>query len=159
MKQLFQWLGWLPLVCLLACTPGVRTPPEPLPLTIEQAWSGTFPVKALELLPAGQRQSATGYLGDAQSFAGLWAALFPEQPLPEIDFRTQLVVFTRNVRFFNRTSIVKVTLVDGVAAILAIETMSAMPIREEVAMALAVVPRDGVRWIRVPGGENLPVRD
>jgi len=160
MKRLCQLLAGLALLCLPACTPGgAQSGREPLALKIEQAWSGTFPVAALKLLPEGARQSATGYLDNPDAFAPIWAALFPQQPLPDIDFHSRLVVFSRNVRFFNSTTIVQVRLVEGVAEILAIETMSARPIRDEVAMALAVIPRDGVRFIRVPGGAPLPVSE
>jgi hypothetical protein len=42
--------------------------------------------------------------------------------------------------------------------ILAMETMSAMPIEDKAAMAMAVIPRAGVRFIRA-GEEQIPVTD
>ena len=48
------------------------------------------------------------------------------------------------------------TLADGGAEILAMETMSAMPIEDKVAMAMAVVPRAGIDYI-LSGDERVPV--
>ena len=56
----------------------------------------------------------------------------------------------------NRTSIFKVELRDGSAEILAMETMSALPIEEKVAMAMAVIPREGVTAIQA-GTERIDV--
>ncbi len=122
-----------------------------------RTWSGDFPVAKLDLLPVGQRQSRVGYLGDVDAFAAVWRAFQPQQELPAVDFATQLVVFSRNVDFYNRTAILKVTLKEGAAEVMAMETMSAMPIEDNVAMALAVIPRSGVRFI-TSGNERISVR-
>jgi len=131
---------------------GCVTPPpatsEPVDLAVVQSWSGDYPVAALDRLPQGQQQAAAGYIGDSEAFRTLWAAYKPGTTVPDIDFTTQLVVFSRNVAFYNRTSIFKVTLNNGVAEILAMETMSARPIEDKVALALAVVPRSGVRFLK-----------
>lgn len=110
----------------------------------------------LDLLPVGQRQSSVGYLDDVESFAAVWRVFQPGKALPEVDFANQLVVFTRNVNFYNRTAIFKVTLTQGTAEVLAMETMSAMPIEDKVAMALAVIPRSGVLFI-ASGNERIGV--
>ena len=110
----------------------------------------------LDLLPVGQRQSSVGYLDDMDVFAVVWRVFQPGQALPEVDFANQLVVFSRNVNFYNRTAIFKVTLKEGTAEVLAMETMSAMPIEDKVAMALAVIPRAGVRFI-ASGNERIGV--
>jgi hypothetical protein len=60
------------------------------------------------------------------------------------------------VTFYNRTNIVKVTLKDGIAEIIAIETRSALPIEDKVAMAMVVIPRAGVKFIQA-GNERIPV--
>ena len=78
--------------------------------------------------------------------------------MPEVDFRTNLVVFTRNVDFYNRTSIGMVKLADGVLEIVAMETMSALPIEDKAAMAMAVIPRAGVKFIQA-GTSRIPVPD
>jgi hypothetical protein len=123
-------------------------------LTIIDQWSGDFPVADLALLP--QRQSRAGYIGDQKAFATVWQAFRPGETTPAVDFERHLVVFARNVDFYNRTNILKVTLTDGAVEILAMETMSAMPIEDKVAMAMAVIPRNGVKFIRA-GDARIPV--
>lgn len=120
----------------------------PVRMEIIQSWSGDFPVAELKRLPEGQRSSRLGYLGTAAAFAPVWAAFRPGEPVPAVDFGKHLVLFHRNVDFYNRTHIVKATLREGVAEVLAAETMSAIPIDAKVAMALAVIPRAGVKAIQ-----------
>lgn len=151
-------LASLTLAVIAGCSnvPGANGPPAEL--AISQSWSGDYPVAELGRMPAGQRSSRTGYLGSAATFAPVWAAFQPGEALPAVDFRTHLVVFHRNLDFYNRTGIFKVTLRDGVADVLATETMSAIPIGDEVAMAMAVIPRAEVKFIRAwPAG--IPVRE
>jgi hypothetical protein len=45
-----------------------------------------------------------------------------------------------------------------VAEIIAIETLTAMPIEDRVAMSIAVIPRGGVHFIQV-GDEHVPVQN
>ena len=47
---------------------------------------------------------------------------------------------------------------DGVADILAMETMSARPIADNVAMAMAMIPRTGIQFIQA-GNQRIPVSD
>jgi hypothetical protein len=116
---------------------------------IETAWQGDYPIDALKRLPAGQQEAATGYIEDAPTFTSVWRAFEPGEAVPQVDFEHDLVVFARNVHFYNRTRIVRVQITDGALQVLAAETMSAAPIEGEVAMALAVIPRTGVEAIRV----------
>jgi len=76
--------------------------------------------------------------------------------VPEIDFKGNLVLFARNIHFFNRISIGKVNVTNGVAQVLAMETMSAMPIEDKVAMSLVVVSRSGITAIQT-GDDIFPV--
>jgi len=129
---------------------------KPQDLAIIDRWSGDFPVAELDLLPEGQRQSRVGYTDDPQVFGTLWQAFKPGEKVPAVDFNRNLVVFSRNVDFYNRTHIMKVVLAGGGLEILAMETMSAMLIEDKVAMALAVVPRAGIKFIRA-GDTQIPV--
>jgi len=43
---------------------------------------------------------------------------------------------------------------DGVAEVLAMETMSALPIEDKVAISLVGIPRKGVKAIQI-GGRNI----
>ena len=76
--------------------------------------------------------------------------------MPAVDFATPLVVFCRNRVFYNRVNIVKVTLRDGIAEIVAAETLSALPIENRVAMSMAVIPRTGVKFIQA-GTERIAI--
>ena len=57
---------------------------------------------------------------------------------------------------YNRIRIGKVNVKNGVAEVLAMETMSAMPIEDKVAMSLAVVGRQGISGIQI-GNEVILV--
>jgi hypothetical protein len=156
MNTLRTLLAGITLVVLAGCS-NSPVADAPVELEITQAWSGDYPVSELSLLPEGQQASAAGYLGSAPAFASVWAALRPGQAVPAVNFRKQLVVFHRNVNFYNRTRIFKVLVRDDVAEVLAAETMSAIPVTDRVSMALAVIPRAGVKAIQA-GAMRIPVR-
>jgi hypothetical protein len=137
------------LICLVACTPAAVQSSEPRDLLPSATWSGDYPIAALDQLPLGQQQNLAGYIGDVDTFAKIWQNFMPEVALPAVDFANNLVVFHRNVVYYNRTNIFKVTLTEGVAEVLAMETMSAMPVEDRAAMAMAVIPRAGVKAIRL----------
>ena len=123
---------------------------------ILQSWQDDYPVAQLRLLPEKQREHAVGFIADAKTFEDAWKAFKPGEAVPEIDFKANLVVFTRNVDFYNRTSIGMMKLANGVLEIVAMETMSALPIEDKAAMAMAVIPRAGVKFIQV-GQNRIPV--
>jgi hypothetical protein len=144
------------LAMMAGCSnvPEANTPPTEL--AISQSWSGDYPVTELGRLPAGQRDSGVGYLGSAAAFEPVWAVFKPGEAIPAVDFGKHVVVFHRNVAFYNRTRIFKVTLRDGVADVLAMETLSAIPIEDKVAMAMAVIPRADVKSLR-SGTASVPL--
>ena len=123
---------------------------------ILQSWQGDYPVDELQLLPDKQRQQAVGFIDNAETFAGVWKAFKPGEAAPKIDFTANLVLFARNTQFFNRISIGKVNVKSGVAEVLAMETMSAMPIEDKVAMSLVVVARKGITAIQ-SGDKMIPI--
>jgi hypothetical protein len=147
--------GLLPAM-MAGCSNAPVASSTPMDLAILQSWSGVYPVAELKRLPEGQQKSAVGYLGNAAVFKSVWASFKPGEDPPEIDFSKNIVVFHRNVNFYNRTSIFKVTLKDGMAEVLAIETLSAMPIEDKVAMAMAAIPRANVKFIQT-GKTRIPV--
>ena len=134
---------------------------KPKPFTGEvrilQSWQGDYPVVELNLLPEKQREQGVGLIGDAGTFENVWKALKPGETAPEIDFKNNLVLFARNTQFFNRIRIGKVDVKGGVAEVLAMETMSAMPIEDKVAMSLVVVPRKGIQSIQ-SGDKKIPIK-
>ena len=145
------------MTCLLAdCATSATHESESKELPILQNWRGDYPLSQLGRLPEGQRASPVGYLGDLVEFAEVWQAFKPGENVPEVDFSRHLAVFARNVDFYNRTAILKVVIRDGVAEIVAMETRSALPIEDEVAMAMAVIPRAGVKFIQA-GDERILV--
>jgi hypothetical protein len=117
-------------------------------IKILQSWQGDFPVAQLNLLPEKQREQAVGYISDIKTFENIWNAFKADEEVSEIDFSANLVLFARNTQFYNHISIGKVNLTEGVAEVLAMETMSAMPIEDNVAFSLAVVPRQGITSIK-----------
>ena len=121
-------------------------------------WSGDYPVSQLARLPAGQCESQVGYIEDVDTFIFIWRAFMPNQILPAIDFSKDLIVFTRNVKFYNQQSILTVRLEDNTAVIIVMETMSARPIEDLVSMSMAVIPRTGIESIR-SGTEIIKVRN
>jgi len=124
---------------------------------ILQSWQGDYPVDKLNLLPKKQRDQVVGFIDDAKTFEGVWKAFQPGEAVPEIDFKANLVLFSRNTQFYNRISIGKVNLKNGVAEVLAMETRSAMPIEDKVAMSLVVVPRKGIKAIQA-GDKDIPIK-
>jgi len=129
---------------------------DPTDLPILQKWSSDYPVAHLDRLPQAQTKTGAGYIDDKTVSEGVWEAFKPGEPVPEVDFSTQIVVFFRNVVFYNRINIVKVTLNGGIADIIAIETRSALPIEDKVAMSMVVIPRAGVKFIQA-GSERISV--
>lgn len=158
MNTIRGMLASMLLAVMTACSNVPVTSAPPAELVVSQSWSGDYPVAELSRLPEGQQRSPVGYLGSAAAFDPVWAVFKPGEALPAVDFGRQVVVFHRNVNFYNRTRIFKVTLRDGVANVLAIETLSAIPITDKVAMAMAVIPRANVKAIQA-GQARIPVND
>jgi hypothetical protein len=121
---------------------------QPAELVITESWSGDYLLAELKRLPKGQQRSNIGYLGNAEAFKAVWAVYKPGKTVPEVDFSKYMVVFHRNIDFYNPTRINRVSVKDGVAEVKAIETMSARPIRYKVSMAMAVIPRAHVKYIQ-----------
>lgn len=129
-------------------------------INILETWSGDFPVAELGRLPAGQQNTVTGYIGDMETFIPVWEVFQQGEIVPDVDFSKNIIVFSRNVQFYNRTAIFKVMLQNSTAEILAMETMSALPIEDKVAMAMAIIPRKGVKSIQAGSAkiEVLPYK-
>lgn len=125
-------------------------------LPLLHQWSGDFPLSEIKRLPEQQRATRAGYIGDTVRFAAVWQVFMPSDPPPKVDFSRQLVVFVRNMDFYNRTAIGKVMLNAGTAEIIAMETLSAMPVEDKVGMALALIPRAGITSV-LAGSERIPV--
>jgi hypothetical protein len=125
---------------------------------IIQSWQGDYPVARLDLLPEKQREQAAGFIGDPETFAGVWKAFKAGEAVPEIDFQANLVLYARNTQFYNRIRIGKVNVENGVAELLAMETKSAMPIEDKVSISLVVVARQGITALQM-GNKIRPVNE
>jgi hypothetical protein len=119
---------------------------------ILQSWQGDYPIAQLNLLPEKQRKQAVVFITDANTFNAAWKTFKPGKEVPNIDFKSNLVLFARNTQFYNRIRIDKVNVTNGVAEVLAMETMSAIPIQDKVAMSLVVVSRKDITSIRTADG-------
>jgi len=151
---------WIGCVCLDAA--GMAKGGDPLPESgadaeILQSWLGDYPAAQLKLLPEKQRKQAVGFINDAKTFEKVWKAFKPGETVPKIDFKVNIVLFARNTRFYNRVRIGKVNVKNGVAELLAMETMSALPIEDKVAMSIVVVVRKGISGIQAVD-EVIPVK-
>ena len=164
MKLTISCIAFFAAVCAVvalststsAQPPAVEDAPRDLPIL--QKWSGDFPIAHLDRLPEGQTYTGIGYIGSRLVFANVWKAFKPEEPVPEMDFSKNLVVFTRNVMFYNRLSIFKITLKGGTVKIMAMETRSALPLEGKAAMAMAAIPREGIKYIQADN-ESISVSD
>jgi len=160
MKRISLLLTVFTLVMLFGCshsdtsTMKIADHSQPLDgeVKILQSWQGDYSVAKLKLLPEKQREQRVGFINNAKTFAAVWKAFSPGEAVPEIDFKANLVLFARNTQFYNRISIGKVNVKNGVAEVLAMETMSAMPIEDKVAISLVVVPRKDIKSIRTADG-------
>jgi hypothetical protein len=139
-----------------AAETGKETPAASGEVAILQSWQGDYPVAQLKLLPEKQREQGVGFIDDGETFKTVWNVFKPGEDVPKIDFKAHLVLFARNTQFYNRISIGKVKVTNGVAEMLAMETMSAMPIEAKVAMSLVVVPRQGITAIQ-NGDKIIPI--
>jgi len=115
---------------------------------ILQSWQGDYPTAHLNLLPENQREHTVGFIGNTETFKAVWNAFKPEEAVPSIDFNTNFVIFAKNTQFYNRIRIGKVNVTNGVAKVLAMETLSARPIEDKVAMSLVLIGRQGITGIR-----------
>ncbi len=115
------------------------------------SWHGDYPIAQLQLLPEMQREQGVGFIDDSETFTKVWKAFKPDEDVPEIDFKSNLVLFVRNKQFYNSIRIGKVNLNNGVAELLAMETMSAIPIENKVSMSMVIIPRKGITAIKTDG--------
>ncbi len=142
----------------VTCSEKQQIPDDsPADVTMLHQWDGDYPVDSLSALPAHVRDLPVGYLADAAMFARIWNIFKPDVNVPEVDFADNIVVYYRNVTYYNRTSIFKLTLQEGILEVLARETMSAIPIDDKVAISMAVIPGKGIYSIKA-GDQKIPVK-
>jgi acid phosphatase (class A) len=136
---------------------AIAFPPVRFEAEVRQAWQGDYPVAALGLLPDGQRDQPVGFIDNPVTFEDVWHAWKPSDPVPDVDFTTRLVLYARNTQFYNRLSIGRVTVTGGIAEVIALETLSAIPVEDKVALSMAVVDRAGIFAVQ-SGQVVMPIR-
>ena len=123
-------------------------------LPILNRWSGEYPIAQLDRLKEWHAQTHGGYIGDEAAFASFWKALKKGTAVPRVDFSKNLVVFVIGDGSYKQMFIAKVTLKDNIAEMVADGNTSGLSREDSLAMALAVIPRAGVKFVRV-GKEHI----
>jgi hypothetical protein len=125
-------------------------------LPILHRWSGEYPIAHIDRLKERHYQSHGGYISNEAAFVSFWDAFRRGSAVPTVDFTKNLVVFVIGDRNSRQMFIAKVTLKDTIADVVADGNTSGSSREDSLEMALAVIPRTGVKVIRV-GNEQLPV--
>ena len=153
------------LVAFLSCPEaGVKNPVNSLSsfkekeehLPILNRWSGEYPIAKLDRLKAWHARSQWGYIGDEAGFSSFWNAFREGRRAPEVDFSKNIVVFVGGDGSYKQMVIVKVTLKDHVAEVVVDGSKPGPPGADTCAMAVAVIPRSGVGFVRM-GKEQIAV--
>jgi hypothetical protein len=141
---------------------GVKTPTTSLNsvgekqnyLPILNRWCGDYPTAQRDRLK--ELHAHGGSIGDEAAFASFWEAFKKGTAVPRVDFSRNLVVFIMGDGSYKQMFIAKVTLKDHVAEVVADGNTSGPTREDSLAVALAVIPRAGVEFVRV-GKEQIAV--
>jgi hypothetical protein len=132
--------------------PIVAQPPA---LKIVASWSGEASAAELQAMPQWLQRLRAGCIGDEAAFAAFWALFKPGAIPPRVDFGRNLAVFVARDSAYEQLSIVKVTLKEGTAEVVASGYRSA-PVREgRLSVAVAIVRRAGITSLKVGGEQAL----
>ena len=129
--------------------------PRPPLLKMAASWSGEAPAAELQALPQWLPRLRAGCIGDEAAFAAFWTVFKPGSIAPRVDFDRHLVVFVARDSAYEQLAIVKVSLKDGAAEVVASGYRSAPARDDRLAVAAAVVRRSGIKALRVGGEEAL----
>jgi hypothetical protein len=135
---------------------GAPMVPQAPFLKIAASWSGEASADELAALPQWRPQLRGGCLGDEAAFAAFWQVFKPGAIAPRVDFGRNMAVFVTRDSAYAQLAIVKVTLKDEAAEVVASGHRSGPARAERMSVAVAVIPRAGVRFLRVDG-EQAPV--
>lgn len=160
MKRINFYVTTFILALLFGCMGAVEKAHHQQVITSEaeilQSWQGDYPIVQLKLLPEEQREQPVGYIDDANIFGKVWKAFKPGEEVPEINFKSNLVLYARNTQFYNHIRIGKVNVKKGIAEVISMETLSALPIEDRVAISLVEVHGKGITAIQ-SGDEVISV--
>lgn len=151
----------LSLLLLFACTTSFDEKSVGLdgPVPILGLLSGDLALSALKLLPLEQQEMPVGYFSSQKQFDAVVQAIkVDDKTLPVVDFSHQIVLFVRNTTFYNRISIAQVKLEQDTLTVISMETRSAKPIVDKVAISLAVIDRGAASFIAA-GDKKVVIED
>ena len=118
------------------------------PVQILGTLNGDLPVSSLKMLPTELQEQPVGYLSSQKHLdAVLQSIQAGGKSLPVVDFPSQIILFTKNTIYYNRLSIGQVSRNGETLTLLAMETRSAMPITDKVAISLVIIERAGAKFI------------
>ena len=144
----------VPCLAILVLCLSASLSAEPIKPT--EQWSGFYPIKQLVKLPAKQQKSAVGAIQDKKTWEAVFKALQPDMKLPEVDFKKNMVVFARNIRFVNRIIGLTAMVEEETLVVRYASTRTARPIVDQVFFVAAVFPRKGISKIS-NGQETVPL--
>ena len=114
-------------------------------MSVEQTWSGSFPVSEVHRFDGDCRISL---IGDSDVWDAVWHAFRPQSPLPRVDFATHRVLVVRNVEFVNPISLRDAELSNGLLTVVISEARTARPISDTLQCLLLLVDVQTLAGIR-----------
>jgi hypothetical protein len=113
-----------------------------------QTWSGDLATAQMGTVALGRSAEGFALVTSLTDWQALWALYQPKAAVPSVDFTTHFVVCLRNTEFYNRMRLGMGLVQKGVLEPLAMETMSARPIEDQVAVTFASFPRQGITSVK-----------
>ena len=118
------------------------------PVQILGTLNGDLPVSSLKMLPVELQEQPVGYLSSQKQLDVFLQSIQADGTLlPVVDFSSQIILFAKNTVYYNRLSIGQVFREGETLTILAMETRSAMPVTDKVAISLVIIERNGAMFI------------
>ncbi len=141
MKYRRHFLFGATLAIILAIPLGARA--ESRVLTLSQRWSGSIADLTLQ-----NKAPANSCITDAKTFEKLWKAWMIGDKVPDVDFKTEMVVVTTT-----RGGRVRLTARLDDQGDLRVDGLATRDLRPGFRYEVGVIPREGVKTVR---GKELP---
>lgn len=143
---------------------GVRNPVGSLSFATEKEkylpiinrWDGYYPTARLDRLAEWHVTPRGGYFGDRTAFASFWEVFKEGKGMPAVDFDKNIVVFVGGDGASQQMFIAKVAVKQGIAEVTAGVKASDSTRENGLPLALAVIPRAGIKYIRI-GQQRIAV--
>lgn len=143
--------------CAFAAEAGAKNPFKSLTvarekeeyLPIQNRWGGYYPISQLGRFDEWHATPRGGCFFAGAMFASFWRVFKEEKTVPSVDFAKNMVVFVGGEGPHQQIVITKISIKEGVAEVGAAMRSSGSTHEDGWALALAVVPRDGVKLVRI----------